>query len=57
MWSELFTLNREPLLREMDKFRRSFNELYEKLEKGDTEGMCDMMRTSTERRTRFDIKE
>ena len=57
MWSELFSLNREPLLREMDKFRRSFNELYEKLEKGDTEGMCDMMRTSTERRTRFDIKE
>ena len=57
MWSELFALNREPLLREMDKFRRSFNELYEKLEKGDTEGMCDMMRTSTERRTRFDIKE
>lgn len=57
MWSELFLLNREPLLREMDKFRRSFNELYEKLENGDTEGMCDMMRTSTERRTRFDIKE
>lgn len=57
MWSELFLLNREPLLREMDKFRRSFDELYEKLENGDTEGMCDMMRTSTERRRRFDIKE
>ncbi len=57
MWSELFSLNREPLLREMDKFRRSFNELYDKLENGDIEGMCDMMRTSTERRTRFDIKE
>ena len=57
MWSELFYLNREPLLREMDKFRRSFDELYEKLKSGDTEGMCDMMRTSTERRRRFDIKE
>ncbi len=57
MWSELFLLNREPLLREMDKFRRSFDELYEKLKSGDTEGMCDMMRTSTERRRRFDIKE
>jgi len=57
MWSELFLLNREPLLREMDKFRRSFDELYEKLKSGDTEGMCDMMRTSTERRKRFDIKE
>ncbi len=57
MWSELFLLNREPLLREMDKFRRSFDELYVKLESGDVEGMCDMMRTSTERRRRFDIKE
>lgn len=57
MWSELFLLNREPLLREMDKFRRSFDELYEKLKIGDTDGMCDMMRTSTERRQRFDIKE
>ena len=57
MWSELFLLNREPLLREMDKFRRSFDELYNKLKSGDTDGMCDMMRTSTERRQRFDIKE
>lgn len=57
MWSELFLLNREPLLREMDKFRRSFNELYEKIENGDTEGMCEMMRTSTMRRERFDKKE
>lgn len=57
MWSELFLLNRDTLLREMDKFRRSFNEMYDKLESGDVEGMCDMMRTSTERRHRFDIKE
>ena len=57
MWSELFLLNRDSLLREMDKFRRSFNEMYDKLESGDIEGMCDMMRTSTERRQRFDIKE
>lgn len=57
MWSELFMLNREPLLREMDKFRRSFNELYDKLNTGDTEGMKDMMRISTERRIRFDKKE
>lgn len=56
MWSELFLLNREPLLREMDKFRRSFDELYQKIESGDTEGMCEMMRTSTNRRERFDKK-
>lgn len=57
MWSELFLKNRDCLLREMDKFRRSFNEMYEKLENGDAEGMRDMMRTSTERRKRFDKKE
>lgn len=57
MWSELFLLNREPLLREMDKFRRSFDELYTKLKDGDREGMREMMRTSTSRRARFDKKE
>lgn len=57
MWSELFLLNREPLLREMDKFRRSFDELYTKLKNGDREGMREMMRTSTARRARFDKKE
>ena len=57
MWSELFLLNREPLLREMDKFRRSFDELYTKLKNGDREGMREMMRTSTARRERFDKKE
>ena len=57
MWSELFLKNRDCLLREMDKFRRSFNEMYKKLENGDAEGMRDMMRTSTERRQRFDKKE
>ena len=50
-------LNREPLLREMDKFRRSFDELYTKLKNGDREGMREMMRTSTARRARFDKKE
>lgn len=57
MWSELFLLNREPLLREMDKFRRSFDDLYNKLSEGDREGMREMMRVSTERRGRFNKKE
>ncbi len=57
MWSELFLLNKETLLREMDKFRRSFNELYDKLQADDREGMRDMMRISTERRARFNKKE
>ena len=57
MWSELFLLNKEPLLREMDKFRRSLGELYDKLEANDREGLREMMRVSTERRARFDRKE
>ncbi len=57
MWSELFLLNRGSLLREMDKFRRSFNELYDKLASGDREGMREMMRVSTTRRARFDKAE
>lgn len=56
MWSELFLLNRETLLREMDKFRRSFNDLYDKLSEGDREGMREMMRVSTDRRKRFNKK-
>lgn len=57
MWSELFLLNRDTLLREMDKFRRSFNELYDKLSDGDREGMREMMRVSTDRRKRFNKKD
>ena len=39
---------------EMDKFKATFDELYEKIKTGDREGMRQMMRTSTERRKRFD---
>lgn len=56
MWSELFLLNRDALLKEMDSFLSSFNELYEKIKTGDREGMREMMRCSTERRKRFDKK-
>lgn len=54
MWSELFLDNKDALLAEMDCFRASFDELYEKIKSGDREGMREMMRTSTERRKRFD---
>lgn len=54
MWSELFLDNREALLTEMERFRTSFDELYEKIKSGDREGMREMMRLSTERRKRFD---
>lgn len=54
MWSELFLSNKEVLLTEMDRFRDSFDELYEKIKIGDRDGMREMMRCSTERRKLFD---
>lgn len=54
MWSELFLANREVLLREMDRFKKSFDELYESVKNGDREKMREMMRCSTERRRRFE---
>ena len=54
MWSELFLLNRDALLRQMECFSAEFDRLREMLVTGDREGMRNMMRASTERRTRFD---
>ena len=54
MWSELFLSNKDVLLNEMDRFRSSFDELYDKIKEGDREGMREMMRCSTERRRLFD---
>lgn len=56
MWSELFLLNRDALLREMDAFSREFGRLRHCIESGDRETMRDMMRRSTERRALFDQK-
>ena len=56
MWSELFMLNRDQLLKSMDVFMQEFQTLRDMLEKGDTEGMREKMRLSTERRGYFDKK-
>lgn len=56
MWSELFLSNKKELLCEMERFRESFDELYEKIKNGDREGMREMMRLSTQRRKLFDKK-
>ncbi len=56
MWSELFLMNREALLAEMDRFSTEFDHLREMLRTGDREGMRKMMRLSTERRSHFDKK-
>ena len=54
MWSELFLSNKADLLCEMEKFRVTFDKLYEKIKTSDREGMREMMRCSTVRRGLFD---
>lgn len=54
MWSELFLLNRDALLQQMDAFSEEFTRLREMLSTGDGEGMREMMRISTARRSLFD---
>jgi len=53
MWSELFLSNREALLREMEKYRKAFDRLYDCVKNNDREEMRSMMRISTERRGEF----
>lgn len=54
MWSELFLLNKDELLAQMDLFASEFNELRNLLAEGDAEGMKEKMRLSTTRRAWFD---
>ncbi len=54
MWSELFLSNKDDLLAEMERFKDTFQELYEKIKASDREGMREMMRCSTVRRGLFD---
>ncbi|MBR2043417.1 MAG: prephenate dehydrogenase [Clostridia bacterium] len=54
MWSELFLMNREPLLREIEAFENSFSCLKQALISNDRETLRKMMRISTVRRKRFD---
>ncbi|MBP5690366.1 MAG: prephenate dehydrogenase [Bacteroidales bacterium] len=56
MWSELFLLNRDQLLTQMDLFIAKFGELRDALNDGDVDKMREMMRISTERRSVFDKK-
>ena len=54
MWSELFLLNKEELLTQMNLFIKEFNKLKEYIEEEYIEEMKDMMRLSTTRRKYFD---
>lgn len=54
MWSELFMLNKEPLLRQMDTFLQEFTALRDTIAAGDVDTLRQKMRLSTERRALFD---
>ena len=56
MWSELFLMNKKPLLDKMDRFLEEFQEFRDMLDAEDKEGMREKMRLSTERRAWFDKK-
>lgn len=57
MWSELFLLNKQALLGQMEKFEKAFSLLKTAIAEENTEKMKEMMRLSTARRSLFDKKE
>jgi prephenate dehydrogenase len=54
MWSELFLMNKDALLCEMNRFITEFKIFRDMLANEDVEGMRDKMRASTRRRSLFD---
>ncbi len=50
MWSELFCLNKDELLRQMELFENKFFELKQSIKDGDVIKMREMMKLSTKRR-------
>jgi prephenate dehydrogenase len=54
MWSELFLLNKDKLLSQMDLFKSAFDRLYDLILKDDRDGIRDIMKKSTLNRELFD---
>lgn len=54
MWSELFVMNKDALLSQMDSFIEEFTQFREMLSTEDVKGMREKMRNSTIRRSLFD---
>ena len=54
MWSELFLMNKDALLTEMDRFIEEFTEFRTYLANGDGKRMREKMRASAQRRSLFD---
>ena len=53
MWSELFLLNKQPLIDDIDRFRNELSVLRDMIENEDRDGLREKMRLSTERRAKF----
>ena len=56
MWSELFLLNKDDLIAQMDIFMKEFEELRNTIKNEDMEKIKEKMRLSTQRRALFDRK-
>lgn len=56
LWSELFWLNRDILIPEIDSFVYALEDLKQKLADGDMEGLKQLFRQSSERRKYFDVR-
>ena len=56
MWTELFLLNKDELLSQMDLFSNKYEELKNAIKEENTEKMKEIMITSTTRRAYFDKK-
>ncbi len=56
MWSELFMLNKEPLIKQMDIFIKECSLIRDMIKSNDTEALKEKMRLSTKRRALFDKK-
>ncbi len=56
MWAELFLMNKDALLSEMDAFITDFTNFRNMIAQGDEEKMREKMRASTTRRSLFDRK-
>lgn len=56
MWSELFELNKDTLVAQMEMFEKQFSTLKQYIADGKVEEMRAMMRKSTEQRKRFELR-
>lgn len=56
MWSELFLMNKQPLLDQMDSFITEMQTLRKMLANDDKAGLCEKMKLSTKRRALFNKK-